>query len=254
MGELKDKLSKELLGDLDVEIMSSSVWRLPIHAVEVAYQTVQRTKMDILMKMILIAIEETVVKTEEELSTILLVEQLFINDLISKLVNSGLIIQRENIFNITTTGKEQLTAGIYVHEPENNKKRLLFSPCHQKFLLNEMSNQADEKVMNYRYLKDLSSWSVTSLESDKVINALKKAGVELTTEKIQSVITNILTTEAVQVHWITCIEYHLYNKKEDLYYVRVWNTLTSGWDKLIELQLTEYETKIWREKYARKVE
>ena len=95
MNELKGRLTKELQQDFNVKIMDSLSWSLPVHSIEIAYQTVMRTKMDILMKMMLIAFEKADIATAEELSDILLVEQLFINDLIDKMTRTGVIEKRE---------------------------------------------------------------------------------------------------------------------------------------------------------------
>ena len=98
MNELKRRLTKELQQDFNVKIMGSLSWSLPVHSIEIEYQTVMRTKMDILMKMILIAFGKAEIATTEELSEILLVEQLFINDLIDKMSRTG-VIEKEKVFS-----------------------------------------------------------------------------------------------------------------------------------------------------------
>ena len=85
MNDLKGRLTKELQQDFNVKIMGSLSWSLPVNSIEIVYQTVMRTKVDILMKMMLIAFGKADIATAEELSDILLVEQLFINDLIDKM-------------------------------------------------------------------------------------------------------------------------------------------------------------------------
>ena len=88
MDKLKGKLTKELQQDFNVKILDSMSWSLPVHSIEIAYQTVMRTKMDILMKMMLIAFQKGQISTAEEFSEMLLVEQLFIKDLIDKMTSA----------------------------------------------------------------------------------------------------------------------------------------------------------------------
>ena len=123
MDELKGRLTKELQQDFNVKIMDSLSWSLPVHSIEIAYQTVMRTKMDILMKMMLIAFGKAEIETAEELSDILLVEQLFINDLIDKMSRTGVIEKREGFYSLTDIGVRQFKTGIFVHEPESGLKR-----------------------------------------------------------------------------------------------------------------------------------
>ena len=95
MNELKGRLTKELQQDFNVKIMGSCHGVCLSIRLKLSYQTVMRTKMDILMKMMLIAFEKAKIATAEELSDILLVEQLFINDLIDKMSRAGVIEKRE---------------------------------------------------------------------------------------------------------------------------------------------------------------
>ena len=164
MKELKGRLSKELLQDFNVKIMDSLEWSLPVHSIEIAYETVKRTKMDILMKMMLIAFQKAGIETAEELSDILLVEQLFIQDLIDKLTSARVIEKKEGTFALTGTGVQQLAAGIFDHEPENNTIKMLYSPCHQDFLHAELSDGLSEELEVYRYHHEVADWHITSLE------------------------------------------------------------------------------------------
>ena len=151
MDDLKRQLTKELQQDFNVKIMDSLTWSLPVHSIEIAYQTVKRTKMDILMKMMLIAFQKGEIETAEELSEILLVEQLFINDLINLMTRTKIIEKRGSSFALTDEGVQQLATGIFVHEPESGSKKALFSPCHQSFLQGELSSDASGDFDIYRW-------------------------------------------------------------------------------------------------------
>ena len=248
MEELKRRLTKELQQDFNVKIIDSLSWGLPVHSIEIAFNTVKRTKMDILMKMMLIAFQKTEIETAEELSEMLLVEQLFIDDLIAKMMGSG-VIEKSGSFELTDVGVRQIETGIFVHEPENGFKKTLYSPCHLSFLNGETKTIPYEEEEVYRYKNDFDDWDVTSLGETTLLDALKTMGVESGEGNVQTVVSNIVSVSDIQIDLIPCIEFQLYNLAEDLFYARVWNTLSEHWDETLETQLNEKERKMWREHY-----
>lgn len=249
MDELKRRLTKELQQDFNVKILDSLLWSLPVHSIDIAYETVRRTKMDILMKMMLIAFGKAEIETAEELSDILLVEQLFIKDLIDKMSRTGLIGKKDGAFVLTTIGSEQLVAGIFEHEPEIGAKKALYSPYHQAFLKgNKGSISAEGKEM-YRFHDDFADWVVTSLGETDFVNELKALGVESVEGNVQVVVSKIVAASDMQIDLVPCLEFRLHNTEEDLIYARVWNTLSEQWDETLEAQLNDKERKKWREVY-----
>jgi len=251
MNELKSRLTKEFQEDFKVKIMASHSWNLPVHSIEIAYQTVLRTKMDILMKMMLIAFQKATIETTEELSDILLVEPLFIQDLIDKMLGAGMIKKNGSVFELTDTGIQQVDTGIFIHEPESETKKMVYSPCHGSFLTGELNSSVDksEGIKTYRYTDETDNWKVTLLEENVLINALKTTDVESDEGKGQVVVSEIISATDIQIDLIPCIEFRLYNEEEDLMYARVWNTLSEHWDGILETQLNEKERKEWREIY-----
>ncbi|KAA0965530.1 hypothetical protein FQ087_04300 [Sporosarcina sp. ANT_H38] len=249
MHDLKGRLTKELQQDFNVKIMGTLSWSLPVNSIEIEYLTVMRTKVDILMKMILIAFGKADIATAEELSDILLVEQLFINDLIDKMTSSGVIEIREGFYSLTDVGVRQFKTGIFVHEPESGSTQALYSPCHQSFLNKELKNSAYEEKEIYRFNNEIDDWSVATLEDAVLIDALKTMGIESGEGNVQIVVSEIVSASDIQVDLVPCIEFHLYNEAEDLLYARVWNTLSEHWDETLEAQLNEKERKKWREIY-----
>lgn len=246
LNDLKGRLTKELQQDFNVKIMGSLSWSLPVNSIEIVYQTVMRTKVDILMKMMLIAFGKADIATAEELSDILLVEQLFINDLIDKMSRTGVIEKREGFYSLTEVGVRQFKTGIFVHEPEIGSRQALFSPCHQSFLYGEIKNIKYEEMELYRFKSELDDWTVATLEDSILIDALKTMGIESGEGNVQIVVSEIVTASDNQVDLVPCIEFHLYNEAEDLLYARVWNTLSEHWDETLEAQLNEKERKKWR--------
>ncbi len=249
MDELKRQLTRELQQDLNVKLLKTLTWSLPVHSIEIAYQTVKRTKMDILMKMMLIAFQKGAIETAEELSELLLVDPLFINDLISLMTRTKIIEKKGQTFGLTEKGVQQLATGIFVHEPESATKKVLFSPCHQNFLQGEIKLATSKELEVYRWNDEFNNWEIDSLEDLVLRNALQSMNVESHEGNAQIVVSDIISSTVEQTVHIPCLEFQLYNKSEDLYYARVWNTLLQRWDERLEKQLNDNERKQWREEY-----
>ena len=252
MKELKKRLTKELQQDMNVKILDSLSWSLPVHSIEIAFQTVKRTQMDILMKMMLIAFQKGAIETAEELSEMLLVELLFINDLIDKMSRTGMIAKKEHSFELTDAGLEQLDSGIFVHEPENHSQKALYSLCHQSFVTGQLESVSGETEETYRYQQEFTDWTVRSLDKADAVAALQSLGVESSEGNVQIVVSKIVSATDVQQDAVPCLEFRLYNVVEDVVYARVWNMLLGHWDAKLEAQLNDKERKSWREEYLEK--
>ena len=240
---------KELQHDFNVKIMDSLSWNLPVHSIEIGYQTVKRTKMDILMKMMLISFQKAEIASAEELSDILLVEQLFINDLVNKMTKTGLVEKRGGCFALTEAGEQQLENGVFEHEPESGTKTALYSPHHEVFLSGELTKDNYEEKEIYRHQAEFDDWAVTSIEDAAVLNALKTMAIESGEGNVQVVVSEIISVSDLEINLVPCLEFRLYNESEDLFYARVWNTLSEHWDETLETQLNDKERKEWRETY-----
>lgn len=252
MDDLKRQLTRELQQDLNVTLVRSLTWRLPVHSIEIAFQTVKRTKMDILMKMMLIAFQKGTIETAEELSELLLVDPLFINDLISLMTRTKIIEKKGLTFGLTEKGVQQLATGIFVHEPESATKKALFSPCHQNLLQGDIKPDPLKELEVYRWNDEFNNWEIDSLEDSALRNALQAMDVESDEGNTQIVVSDITSATAEQTVHIPCLEFQLYDKSEDLFYVRVWNTLLQRWDETLETQLNDKERKQWRADYLEK--
>lgn len=51
------------------------------------------------------------------------------------------------------------------------------------------------------------------------------------------------------VQQIPCQEFRIYNKEQDIFYARVWNTWLEQWDDRLDKQIEEQERVKWREKW-----
>src|SRR5690606_4957614 len=89
-----------------------------------------------------ISLQKAKFKKAEQLSEILLVEELFIQDLLSKMHKTGLIT-KEDHFQLTEKGLKQLTSGVFEEDQEITSKETLYSPTHQTFLHGEIEAVLD---------------------------------------------------------------------------------------------------------------
>ncbi len=232
--------------------VQSSFWCLPVHTVQVSYKPVLRRKMDILMKMLLISIQKARFKSPLQISEILLVEQLFVQDLLSKMERMQLIERHEEVYQITEKGKKQLESGVYEEDQEVTTLHMLYSSIHESFLsgdLDEVLEYEDFPEPIYRYYKNEEQPSISHeviINEIRLMDTKEQEDVESDHED-EMQISNIDQIEFEQINDIPCIEIIIYNEKVSVFQCRVWNTLLNKWDKEIESQITQYEGSSWKE-------
>ncbi|MFJ8065732.1 hypothetical protein ACIQYS_13965 [Psychrobacillus sp. NPDC096426] len=248
---MEKRLKNELQQNNKVKIVHSSRWSLPIHSIEVEYTPVKRMKMDVLMKMMLIAFQKAEITEAEQLSELLLVEQLFVEDLIDIMGRTGLIEKKDSLFSLTVKGSRQLENGIFEEEQDMESLIVLYSVSHESFLNGDIKPAMDgeAELVTYRYVEEGYLDAELSFKNEQVIDALQTKGVEEKEGDVQVVISEIQSTTELYVDDIPCLEFILHNKEEDLLYARVWNTLLERWDEKLENELNEKERLAWREKY-----
>ncbi|UZM99927.1 hypothetical protein OL548_08130 [Lysinibacillus sp. MHQ-1] len=101
MSKLQQRLMRELQQNRNIKIINTAEWCIPIRTVDVTYEPVRRSTMDVLMTMLLLSIQEADFGSVEELSELLLVDPLFIEDLISLMIRVGLMKNEEGFFKLT---------------------------------------------------------------------------------------------------------------------------------------------------------
>lgn len=249
MKELKKRLTSELQQNLHIEIKDHQQWSLPIQSLKVDFDTVQQSKMDVLMKMLLTAFRASVFQNSEQLSEMLLVEPLFIENVIQKMTRANLIEKNEQHFKLTEKGEEQLASGIFINLPEDRTEHLLFSPCHERFLGGQLEEHQEE-LDEYRYYDEYSSWDIEALEENMIREILEDTIQVEEAAQVQTVISSVQAIIPLTMEFIPCLEFQLYNKEEDIFYARIWNTLLSEWDETLEGQVNERERKTWREVFS----
>ncbi|WP_252502193.1 hypothetical protein [Sporosarcina sp. Marseille-Q4943] len=247
MDELEKRLRDELLRDVNVKLLETAKWSLPIQLFDIEYETVKRTKMDILMKMLLVAFRTSRFSSAEELSDMLVVEPLFIEDIMERMDRAGMIKKSGGAYSLTETGRQQLESGIYVQPPEKAEATTHFSPTHGTFLVGEPMEGTEElyrHAANIRKLKEISD--------DEWRGALDQLDVTYQEGDVQLVVHAITSVNELEGKSIPCMEFRLHQTSEDRLYVRVWNTMTSQWDETLENEIMEKELAEWRENYLGK--
>lgn len=246
MDELKKRLQKELIhNNPNTKIIKSQEWFLPVQVIEITFETVKRSKMDILMKMILLTCQKAKIKSSKELSELLLVEPLFIKDLITKMLATKMLEQQDGTFSLTKYGIQQLNDGIFISEQTSQLTSAMFSMNHQKFLLGKLNHNDKQKMKKYRYAQEDRK---NQIKQSAMMQVLRTMGKETNSGTEQVVIEAITTAKVTEVAEIPCLEYQLYNETEKLVYARVWNSLLMEWDETLETQLNKKERTHWRKK------
>lgn len=238
---------RELQQNRHVKIVKSTEWCIPVRTIDVTYEPIRRSTMDVLMKMLLISMQEANFKNVQELSELLLVDPLFIEDLVSLMSRVRLIEQTDGFYKLTSKGEKQLEHGIFEEELEVETATLLFSPCHQAILPvgEESIEEFDELPAPYRYVNKEAEQQ-EHFDEEMMLAALQQEEEEASSQKK---VATIVTSDAKQINDIPCLEFILYNKEQNIVYARVWNTLLNQWDEKLEQQLTEKEQLQWREQY-----
>lgn len=242
---------REIQQNRNVNIVKTDEWSIPIRTVEVTYEPVRRSTMDVLMTMLLLSIQEADFANAQELSELLLVDPLFIEDLVSLMSRVSLIEQTEGFYRLTPKGQQQLERGIFEEELDVEMSNLYYSPCHLAFLAVDEDNieEYDDLPELYRYV-DEEAEKQENFEEALLIEALQqedeeKAGVGAS----QKLISKIVQTDAKQINDIPCFEFVLHDKEQDILFVRIWNALSNQWDSHLEQQLTKKEQLQWRKQY-----
>ncbi|MGE8001184.1 hypothetical protein ACQKOF_21470 [Lysinibacillus sp. NPDC093190] len=249
MSKLQQRLMRELQQNRNIKIVKTDEWCIPIRTVEVTYEPVRRSTMDVLMTMLLMSIQEADFANAQELSELLLVDPLFIEDLVSLMSRVSLIEQTEGFYRLTSKGQQQLERGIFEEELDAEMSNLYYSPCHLAFLAVDEDNidEYDDLPELYRYV-DEEAEKQEHFEEAMLIDALQQEDGEEAGAS-QKIVAKIVQTDAKQINDSPCLEFVLHDKEQDIVFVRVWNALLNQWDSHLEQQLTEKEQLNWREQY-----
>ena len=247
MDNLKKQLRLILLENPAIQIKKSVMWHMPVKTYDVAFKRVKRSKMDILMKMMLLTFEQAEIRRAANLSELLLVEELFIADLLKKMQRMGLIRLEKDSYKITSKGHEQLKTGIIVEEMEEESTVLSYSLVHDEFWpeMTEPLPETNEGLPLFRYANNQDL-----INADRILQVLTKRENGLAENGFQTVVADVNSFDQRKVEHIPCLEFQMYNKEQDIFYARVWNTWHKRWDETLEKQIEEKERLEWREEWT----
>lgn len=249
---LQQKLANQLKQNQKIRIVHEASFCLPVHTLQVDYFPVQRTAMDILMKMMLLSFQKAKLSDAGLLADILLVEPLFIHDLTNKMVKTGLLSKSEDeVYELTAKGTQQLAEGIFDEQLDMQTRILQYSTIHRRFLDGDL-----EEVLDFDEFPELSK----HLEQEELgdvphqiivdeLMALQDDPDE-DDDTQQTFITSLEKIEELQINDIPYFQFVCHEEEADRYFARVYNTLTNAWDEIVEQFINDQERTSWREKYA----
>ena len=243
MGDRVTELRAGILANPEVAIRKEQQWKLPIVLYKVNFDRVKRLKMDVLMKMLLAAFQEADIQRAANLAEMLLVEELFIRDLIDKMQRTGLIQLEKKGYKLTAKGHDYLEQGIYDEEMDSDGAVIAFNAAHDNYFAVEENcySVAEEKLPLYRYdvKKEPTKTRMQQLLAESIVYAEE--------DGFQIIVSDINACIEQHTDFISCIEFQLYDQKQDIFYARVWNTMTGLWDETLEKEIEKKEILTWRE-------
>ncbi|MEK4494755.1 hypothetical protein [Ureibacillus sp. FSL W8-0352] len=249
--QIQQQLIKKLEKEKSGLIIHTDIWCIPMHTYEITYQPVRKRTMDILMKILLFSCQKSTFERAEQLSEILLVEPLFIEDLLRKMQKNGLLIRENNYYQLTEKGMKQFSLGVFEEELEPVVIELLYSPVHHQIVegdIEEVLDFDDFPEQIYRYIRN-EEGPVSAPFMMKAIQNMQATELEEDHQEIKS----ILSMENTQVNDVPCIEFIIWNAENKELFIRVWNTLFNSWDQQLEQELNEKESSEWLTKMQSKI-
>lgn len=241
MNKLNNRLRAEVASNKDVTIVKELAWHVPLVSYDVSFARVKRLKMDILMKMLLLAFQEADIRRPAALAEMLFVEELFIRDLIDKMHSTQLIRLDAKGYRLTDKGHGHLEKGIFEEAMEDDEAIVSFSAVHDSYgLLEDVLEEGGQNLPSYRYALS------RNVDTERIHELLteEKNSAE---DGYQVIVSDVSSCEELGTEHIPCIEFQLYDQKQDLFYARVWNSRLGAWDGVLEKQIEEKELVEWRE-------
>lgn len=242
MEELSEKLRLTATENPDVTVLKEHVWKLPVVLYDVKISRVKRLKMDILMKMLLFAFQERDIRRAATLADMLFVEELFISDSIDKMERTRLIGLDKKGYALTAKGHDYLEKGIFEEEMEPEAAQIVYSAAHDDYDLPKDSEvqEAEESLEPYRYAVK------GAVKKERIQKLLADRPPESDEQGFQIIATDITSCIEHSVAHVPCIEFQLYDRKQDIFYARVWNTASASWDEKLEKAIEAREVVAWR--------
>lgn len=232
--QLKQQIVPQLEKEFGGNVQYSDIWCIPVHTYEIVYQPIEKKSMDILMKILLFSFQKSTFTNAEELSDILLVEPLFVEDLMKKLMKNGLLEKEGEIYKLSKKGQAQFSQGVFEEVLDPVTVEILYSPVHEKIVEGDIEQVLDFDDFPdemYRYLDEEEG----QVQEETMLKEIRLRQVEENVE-----IKKILSMEHIQTNDVPCIELVM-QKENGEKIIRVWNTLIEDWDQKLEKQIEANE-------------
>lgn len=233
--QLIEHLEKEYTG----KVIHNDIWCIPVHTFQIKYQPIQKKAMDILMKIMLFSFQKSSFESAEQLSEILLVEPLFVENLIRKMQKNGLLERNQHIYQLTEKGKHQFSKDEFEEELDPVTTELLYSPVHEGILEGNIEDVLDfddfpDKM--YDYLPE----ETEEVNENFMLQQIQSMQFKDETQDNNVIeIKSILSMEHTQTNDVPCIEFVVSKEENKELFTRIWNTLYNDWDNVLEKQLMD---------------
>ncbi len=233
-----------------LRLLGSESWTFPLQLADVHMRTVIRSQMDVLMKMILKILKKLDVKQPSEISELLAVETIFVEHMLELLKQNEMVERIDGTYQLTASGSTQLEKGTFAHDPLEESVDIAFSPFHND-ALNREQPLCDEEgnVPGFRFEQEMNVTDVSELDDSQLRQMIVDSGYEFIVEQGHKQIDEITSVELKETARALCYEFHVYDKTEDLLFIRVWNTWTGRFDTEFETQLNQKEASRLRKLY-----
>lgn len=245
------KVSAMLLEQSHLRVLGSESWIFPIQQADIKMNTLVRSQMDVLMKMILNILKKLEVKDPSEISELLTVETIFIEHMLDIMIHSKMVEIIESTYRLTPSGLEQLQQGTFAHDPMEEHVELTYSPFHNEVLIRDSEHsilEEEDYIPDFTYGKDVKQSNITELEDATIRQMIEETGYEFIVEKGRKIIDDISSIELNETLRAVCIEFHMHDTTEDTVFIRVWNTWTGKFDARFEDELNQEKAKQLRVK------
>lgn len=241
--DTRTKLAHELLQRQGGKIQSERQWGLPVKSLIITYELVAKTKMDVLMKMMLQVYQSLPQPTEEKIASLLFVDPLFIHALKEKLLRAKLLLEAKGVVSITEKGAQQLAEGEFTDAPELQTSEMYYSPFHRELYIKDDTDGEVAMLETFRYVQSDEENNISIIQQEKLIEAVRKLEVEMVEESKLMVVTQVVKVDEIETIVIPCYEFWLQHIETHSTSVHVWNGLTFNWDQSLEHRIEKEEMK-----------
>ena len=244
-------LINELENKHDAKVIHIKENSYPVFTTTVSYNPIQKTPMDILMKMMLIAFQKAPIKATDVLANILLVEPLFIEDLTNKMHQAHLIeVAEDGTYKLTAKGIEQLEAGIFEEQLELVTEEVYYSAIHETILNGDIDAifEMDDIPEPLYYVEE----HVDQIHEANVVEQLQLAMsnndlIEEENGPPQAFINAIDKYEIGSIQDIPITIFILKEQGTNRLFTRIFNHFTNDWDAVLEQFVSENERSTWKD-------